>query len=57
MSKKNKRYDEDDDYINIFPIRKTKRIRNDGKRNKTKNNRGRPQGGGTADQRSQGEDY
>ena len=33
----------------VFPLRKKKRIKNELKRNKTKNNRSRSEGGGTTD--------
>lgn len=47
----------DDEEMNNFPIRKTKRIRNDIKRNKIKNNRGGASSGRSTDQGSEGADY
>lgn len=39
-----------------FPIRKSKRIKNEIKRNKIKNNRGRSQGSGATDKGGEGSD-
>jgi len=55
MKNKEKWYNDED--LNNFPFRKTKRIRNDNKRYKVKNNRSGTQGGRTTDHCSEGEDY
>lgn len=52
MSKQDFRYWEDmwnDEIDNQLPIKKVKRIKNELKRNKVKNNRGGLQGGGATD--------
>lgn len=40
-----------------IPLKKSKRIKNEIKRNKIKNNRSRSQGSGTTDKGSEGSDY
>lgn len=40
-----------------YPLKNAKRIRNEHKRNKIKNNRSRLQGGGTTDKGFEGSDY
>tara|TARA_R110000823_G_scaffold265381_2_gene385307 strand:- start:7 stop:189 length:183 start_codon:yes stop_codon:yes gene_type:complete len=60
MSKQDFRYWEDmwnDEIENQLPIKKVKRIKNELKRNKIKNNRGGLQGGGTTDSGIKGGDY
>jgi len=47
----------DDEDFNNVPLKKTKRIKNELKRNKIKNNRSRVQGGGATNKSFQGSDY
>ena len=41
----------------VYPIKKVKRIKNEYKRNKIKNNRSRTRGGQTTDQSGEGKHY
>jgi len=47
----------EDEWNEDIPLKKTKRIRNEIKRNKIKNNRSRSQGGRATDTGSEGSDY
>ena len=48
---------QEEEELDEYPLKKTKRIKNEFKRNKIKNNRGGSQGGGATDKGGEARDY